>query len=95
MINEAKTPKISSFEVVVRDVDQLGAALMRFRRQEKWTQEQVGKKFCVKQAIISSVESGAPGTRLSTLFKVLAALDLEIVIRKRRKTTITFTSRKT
>jgi len=39
----------------------------------------------LRQATISKLETGEPGTRLSTLFDVLTALDLELVIRPRTK----------
>jgi len=35
----------------------------------------------LNQTTVSSIEQGAPGTRLETLFRMLAALDLEMVIR--------------
>jgi HTH-type transcriptional regulator/antitoxin HipB len=37
----------------------------------------------VRQPTISSVESGAPGTELATVFAILAALDLEFVVQER------------
>ncbi len=86
-MTRSKKVSPSNLEVVVRGVDQLGIALIRFRRQEGWTQDQAGERSGVKQTVISSVESGTIGTRVGTLFKILAALDLEVVVRKRRKTT--------
>lgn len=69
----------------IRNSIDLGAALERIRRTKELTQKEVGQQAVVKQALISTLESGAAGTRLSTLFKVLAALNLEIVLRPRRK----------
>ena len=69
--------------VSVRSPEHLGIALQRFRKRRSWTQKQVGGRAGVKQGGVSSVESGAPGTRLETLFKLLAALDLELVVRRR------------
>ena len=85
-MTRSKKTNPSKLEVVVRGVDQLGIAFMRFRRQEGWTQDQAGERSGVKQNIVSSVESGTVGTRLGTIFKIIAALDLELVVRKRRKT---------
>jgi len=60
--------------------------MLRRRRQSlKLTQEDMGKRVSLRQATISKLETGEPGTRLSTLFDVLTALDLEIVIRPRTK----------
>ncbi len=72
---------------VVRNPQQLGAALFRFRKQVGWTQQQTGERSGIKQPIVSQAESGASGTQLGTLFKLLAGLDLELVVRNRKKTT--------
>ncbi|HCU25353.1 MAG TPA: transcriptional regulator [Deltaproteobacteria bacterium] len=72
--------------VSARNPSQLGTALLRFRKLSLWTQQQSGDRAGVKQAMVSRVESGVSGTSLGTLFKLLAALDLELVVRKRRKT---------
>ena len=76
-----------ALEPVVRSPDQLGAGLLRFRKRAGWTQQQVGERSGIKQAIVSQVELGAAGTRLGTIFKLLAGLDLELVLRNRKKTT--------
>lgn len=78
-------PKFS-LEPVIRNPIQLGAALLRFRKRLSWTQRETGERSGIKQSMVSQVESGTQGTRLGTLFKLLAALDLELVLRKRRKT---------
>ncbi len=83
----SKQLKPENLEVPVRNPSQLGAALSRFRKLALWTQQQAGALAAIKQAMVSRVESGAPGTSLKTLFKLLAGLDLELVVRKRRKTT--------
>lgn len=78
-------PKKPFPEPAVRNPSQLGAALLRFRRQTSWTQQQAGVRAGIKQSMVSQVESGTPGTRLGTLFKLLAGLDLELVVRIRKK----------
>jgi len=70
---------------IARSSPQVGAALRRQRKLLRLSQEQVGAKTKLRQATISSLESGEPGTKLATLFDVLAALDLELVIRSRTK----------
>jgi len=70
--------------VKVRNSRQLGNAIKRFRMKQKLTQEQISENSSVRQASISQLEKGARGIRLSTLFKILAAMDMEIVLRKRR-----------
>lgn len=72
-------------EVTVRTAAQLGNALRRYRRAVGETQAATGVQAGIKQGAVSTLESGLQGTRLSTLFKLLAALDLELVVRKRPK----------
>lgn len=66
----------------------LGNALKRQRKEKKLSQHEAGSDFKINQTTISSIELGAPGTRLETLFRVLAALELEMIIRpKKQKST--------
>jgi HTH-type transcriptional regulator/antitoxin HipB len=64
----------------------LGSALKRQRKAKKLSQDAVGTPFKLDQTTISSIEQGAPGTRLETLFRILAALDLEMVVRSKKHT---------
>lgn len=70
---------------IARTPKQIGEIARRRRQALKQTQVQMGKQVRLRQATISKLETGEPGTRLSTLFDVLAALDLELVIRSRTK----------
>ncbi len=72
-------------DTIIRTEKQLGAALRRRRKQADLTQEEMGARTQLRQATISKLEDGAPATRLSTLMAALAALDQELVIRKRTK----------
>jgi HTH-type transcriptional regulator/antitoxin HipB len=45
----------------------------------------LGEKSKLRQATISAVEAGAPGTALRILCEVMATLNLECVIRPRTK----------
>ena len=69
----------------LRDEKQLGSALRRLRRRAGLTQQELGRRAGLRQATISSLESGAGATRLSTVIAVLAALDLELVLRSRAR----------
>ena len=62
----------------------LGQALRLSRAEHHLTQRETGEKVGIDQATISGVENGNPGTRLDTLFHLLAALDLELVVRSRK-----------
>ena len=70
---------------IARSPKQVGEALRRRRRHLSLTQTDLGAKTDLRQATISAVESGEPGTQLRTLCDVMAALDLELVIRPRSK----------
>ena len=72
-------------EQIVRTSKQLGAALRRQRRSMGLRQGDIGSRTNLRQATISALENGEPGTRLRTLIRVLTALELELVIRKRSK----------
>ena len=61
----------------------LGNAIQRQRKAKRLSQEEAGRPFRIEQSTVSSLEQGAPGTRLETLFRMLAALDLEMVIRSK------------
>jgi len=68
---------------VIRSPRALGAAIARQRRLKKLNQTQAGQPLKLEQSTMSSIERGAPGTRLDTLFRVLAALDLEMIIQSK------------
>ena len=63
---------------------QLGEELRRYRKTRDVTQAQLGSRIAKRQATISTLESSGSGT-LETLFAVLSALDLELSIRPRTK----------
>lgn len=64
----------------------LGSIIRRARKQKKLNQQQAGHLFNIIQSTVSSIESGAPGTRLETILRMLAALELEMVIRSKKQT---------
>jgi HTH-type transcriptional regulator / antitoxin HipB len=72
-------------EQIVRTPRQIGDALRRRRRVLGLNQAVLGERTTLRQATISAVEAGEPGTQLRTLCDVMAALDLEFVIRPRTK----------
>ena len=62
----------------------LGSALKRQRKLNKLTQSEAGAAFKLDQTTVSSIEQGAAGTRLETLFRMLAALNLEMIVRSKK-----------
>ena len=63
---------------------QMGAALRRRRRALGRTQSDLASQAGVRQATVSSAEAGET-MQLDTLFSLLAALNLELVLRERTK----------
>ena len=69
---------------IVHSPKSLGIALKRQRKAKKLSQHEAGNTFKIDQTTVSSIEQGAAGTRLETLFRMLAALDLEMIIRPKK-----------
>lgn len=72
-------------EHIARTEKQLGAILRRLRKQAGLTQAAVGERTHLRQATISRLEAGEPALQLRTLMETLAALDLELVVRPRSR----------
>jgi HTH-type transcriptional regulator/antitoxin HipB len=71
-------------DAALRTRNQLGAELRRYRKKKNLTQDDLGRLISKRQATISSLESDGGGT-LETLFAVLSALDVELVLRPRSR----------
>ncbi|HKI70158.1 MAG TPA: helix-turn-helix domain-containing protein [Verrucomicrobiae bacterium] len=67
----------------VKTPQQLGAVLQGCRKARKLTQAQVGARVGLPQKEISKLEMSPANTSLARVFKLLAALELEIVVRER------------
>jgi HTH-type transcriptional regulator/antitoxin HipB len=70
---------------IARTPKHVGDALRRRRRILGLNQRDLGAKTNLRQATISGLEAGEPGAHLRTLFDLLTALDMELVIRPRSK----------
>lgn len=68
---------------LARSPQQVGQLIRKRRRALKLTQAELAKKVGSYQKTISKLEAGEPGIKLQTMFDVLAALDLEIVMQSR------------
>lgn len=73
---------------IARSPKQIGAVIRKHRRKRGLNQTELGAKTSLRQATISNIENGEDATRISTICDVLAALDLELIVRPRgnRKT---------
>ncbi len=72
-----------------RDPRQLGLALRQRRRELGLTQSQIAERAGLRTATVSVVENGDPGVKLSTIFTLLVALDLELSVRRRTSAELT------
>jgi len=77
--------KATPLEVATRGPDQLGHALKRFRNRENLSQESLAKSAGIRQATVSKLENGSGASEINTIFAACAALDLEIVLRERKR----------
>lgn len=71
-------------DTALRTQSQLGTELRRYRKRKNLTQDDLSRLISKRQATISSLESAGSGT-LDTLFAVLSALNVELVLRPRTK----------
>lgn len=72
-------------EFTVRIPQQLGPILRGFRRERGLTQEATGSRAGIPQNDISSIELNPGSVSFERLARLLAALDLELVIRPRQR----------
>jgi len=70
---------------MVYSPESLGQFIQRVRQYKNLTQHQAGEDFRIDQTTVSSIERGAKGTRLETLFRILAALDLELIVQDKKE----------
>lgn len=69
--------------LIARSPRQLGNVIQRTRRQLGLTQTQLAHLAGLRQEKVSIIESGQDGAKLSTIFALLAALNLEITVGER------------
>lgn len=73
-----------NMELIVRTPRQLANSIRVGRRNLGLSQEQLAAKTSVRQKTLSDIEN-AKSARLDTLLRILAVLDLELVVRERSK----------
>jgi HTH-type transcriptional regulator/antitoxin HipB len=73
----------SIMPLIARSPKQLGNVIQRTRRQLGLTQTQLANIAGLRQEKVSIIENGQDGAKLSTIFALLAALNLEITVGER------------
>jgi len=71
---------------LARTPSQIGNLIRRTRRNRGMSQSDLGARTGLRQSTISLIEQGNAATKLGTMLKVLAALDLEFRVTPRSKT---------
>jgi HTH-type transcriptional regulator/antitoxin HipB len=72
---------------LVRTPKNIGHAIRQARKEKNLTQKELASMSGVWQETISKIETGSSGTKLETIFDLMAALDLEITVSERSKGT--------
>jgi len=67
----------------IKTPQQLGSVLEGYRRKQGLTQKDVGDKVGLAQSVVSLMEKSPQRAGIARIFKLLAALDLEVVVRPR------------
>ena len=70
--------------MIIRNQKQLGGLIRTARQKHGWRQFDLARRASTTQKAISNLETGAFSSRLGTILKVLAALDLDLTVTDRR-----------
>lgn len=68
-------------ENTVYTPEQLGSVLKGFRKSKNLSQNQAGSRVGLLQKTVSSLEKGISKSTVESLFKLISALELELVIK--------------
>jgi HTH-type transcriptional regulator/antitoxin HipB len=71
--------------IVTRTPQQLGQSLKARRAKLKLSQTEVGAKVGMKQNTVSVLEISTSSSSVESLFKVISALGLELVLQEKAK----------
>ncbi len=70
---------------IARSPGQVGSLIQRFRKLKGMSQTELADRSGMRQELISKIESGHTGSKISSICDLLAALDLEMTIGPRSK----------
>ena len=68
---------------VARSPKQLGALIQQLRKARGWSQTDLAERASLRQEMVSKIEGGHPGTRIASVWNLLAALNLEMTVAPR------------
>ena len=75
------------FPFLVRSPAQVGSFVRRLRKLKDYSQMSLAEESGVAQATISRIEKGSQQAEIGTLIQILLALDAEITITEKQKST--------
>lgn len=70
---------------IARSPEQLGRLIQGYRHKRGLNQTQLADLAGLRQEMVSKIETGQDGVRLGTIYDLLAALDLEMTLTPRSK----------
>jgi len=70
---------------IARSPSQVGNLIQKFRKLKAMSQTELAERSGLRQELISRIESGQNGAKISSICDLLAALDLEMTIGPRTK----------
>ena len=70
--------------MIIRNQKQLGGLIRTVRKKHGWRQADLARRCSTDQKAISVIETGAYSSRLDTVLKVLAALELDLTVTDRK-----------
>ena len=70
---------------IARSSKQFGRLIQDFRRKRGLNQTELANLAGLRQEMVSKIETGQEGVRLGTIYDILAALDLEMTLAPRIK----------
>lgn len=68
---------------LARSPKQLGGLIQQFRKARGWSQTDLAERAGLRQEMVSKIEGGQPGSRIASVWDLLAALDLEMTVAPR------------
>lgn len=71
--------------IPITSPETLGKVLRRYRKDLGLTQIEAGNKYNLPQKTISNIEAGLSGVQLGSVFRYMAALNLEMHLEPRNK----------
>lgn len=68
---------------IIRSPLQLGTLIRNARREQGWTQHDLAALTGLRQELISRIETGHDGTKLSSIQALFAILELDLAVQER------------